>query len=284
MTLPPASSQISLSQVRTELSASGQISLGQATVRLLAGVLSGQIDMNALHGKSAGSAPVITTQPVGYSGTAGDQPSFSVVATGSPAPTYQWYGAGVALTNDGVNWSGVTTATLQNIYAGTAARSVTLYVTVTNSKGSVNSSSVLMTLASGSGYPCPAPDVPLLMADGSEKLAGNILVGDLVTAWDEETQSLTQERVTSVIPAVNHRMKIHLDSGKSGSFAPNHRFLCVGDEWIELQNLSEGIELSMGSRVAAISDDEDGPVMEITVNRVHTYITLGVISHNIKTQ
>ena len=56
MTLP-ASGQISLAQVRTELNASGQISLGQSTVRTLAGIASGQIDLNALHGKSASSGP-----------------------------------------------------------------------------------------------------------------------------------------------------------------------------------------------------------------------------------
>ena len=49
----PASGSISLAQVRTELSLSGAISLGQAEVRNLAGVASGAISMSNLHGKSA---------------------------------------------------------------------------------------------------------------------------------------------------------------------------------------------------------------------------------------
>lgn len=51
MTLP-ASGAISMSQVRTELGASGAISLGQASVRALAGVASGTISLSNLYGKS----------------------------------------------------------------------------------------------------------------------------------------------------------------------------------------------------------------------------------------
>lgn len=49
----PTSGPISLAQVRTELSLSGAISLGQAEVRNLAGVASGAISMSNLYGKSA---------------------------------------------------------------------------------------------------------------------------------------------------------------------------------------------------------------------------------------
>lgn len=49
----PTSGPISLAQVRTELSLSGAISLGQAEVRNLAGLASGTISMSNLYGKSA---------------------------------------------------------------------------------------------------------------------------------------------------------------------------------------------------------------------------------------
>ncbi|MGH0003980.1 hypothetical protein ACQU0X_28230 [Pseudovibrio ascidiaceicola] len=52
MTLPN-SGKIYLSQVRTELGASGKISLGSSAVRNLAGVSSGKISMSDLRGKSS---------------------------------------------------------------------------------------------------------------------------------------------------------------------------------------------------------------------------------------
>jgi hypothetical protein len=57
----PASGQISLSQVNTELSIASttQISFNQTNVRSLAGVASGQIAMSNLHGKSATVPPTV---------------------------------------------------------------------------------------------------------------------------------------------------------------------------------------------------------------------------------
>ena len=57
----PTSGSISMSQVLTELSLSGAISLGQAEVRNLAGVASGAISMSNLHGKSAATHTHVLT-------------------------------------------------------------------------------------------------------------------------------------------------------------------------------------------------------------------------------
>ena len=64
-----------------------------------------------------GASPGFTTQPASVSASIGDPVVFTVVATGSPAPTYQWQrqpAAGGGFTNitEGGGYTGVTTATL----------------------------------------------------------------------------------------------------------------------------------------------------------------------------
>lgn len=133
----------------------------------------------------------------------------------------------------------------------------------------------------GGGY-CPAPDVPLLMADGSEKPAGEIRVGDRVQAWDEEAGRFCVETVTHAIPGFNSRWTLRLSNGREGRFAANHRFLLPDGGWVELQHLTPGTTLAGGLRVVNAEPEAFGPVCKITINRVHTYQTLGVISHNVK--
>lgn len=65
----------------------------------------------------AGAFPAVTTQPVSVTATLGDPVTFTVVGTGSPAPTYQWQrqlaaGGGFFNLTEGDGFSGTQTATL----------------------------------------------------------------------------------------------------------------------------------------------------------------------------
>lgn len=84
------------------------------------------------------TAPTITTQPQSQTVTAGASATFSVQATGSPAPTYQW-------TRNGANITGATGAnlSLNNISIASAG---TYAVLVTNSAGSVTSAGAILTV------------------------------------------------------------------------------------------------------------------------------------------
>ncbi len=90
---------------------------------------------------SGTTAPTITTQPVSESVTVGQTATFSVVATGSPAPTYQWYGNGTAI-------SGATASSYTTPATTSANNGETFYVIVTNSAGSVTSNTVTLTVTS----------------------------------------------------------------------------------------------------------------------------------------
>ncbi|MBS0632467.1 MAG: immunoglobulin domain-containing protein [Verrucomicrobia bacterium] len=89
------------------------------------------------------NAPVITSQPQGQTVSTGGTAQFFVVATGSPAPTYQWTlnGAPVA----GATGSTLSVANVQAANAGTYA------VIVTNAQGSVTSNGATLTVLTPSG-------------------------------------------------------------------------------------------------------------------------------------
>lgn len=88
---------------------------------------------------AATTAPTITTQPLPVSVALGAAATLSVTASGSDL-TYQWYKAGTAIT-------GATTSTY-TISATVATDQSTYYVIVTNSLGSVTSSTVVLNVTS----------------------------------------------------------------------------------------------------------------------------------------
>ena len=86
----------------------------------------------------ATAAPVITTQPVGQTVTAGASVIFTAVASGTPAPTLQWKLNGTAI-------SGATSATL-SIANAQSANAGTYTFVATNSAGSATSSGATLTV------------------------------------------------------------------------------------------------------------------------------------------
>ena len=84
------------------------------------------------------TAPSITTQPSAATVTASSAASFSVLASGTPAPTYQWK-------KDGTSISGATASTY-TISSTLASDAGSYSVVVTNSVGSVTSSAAVLTV------------------------------------------------------------------------------------------------------------------------------------------
>ncbi len=125
---------------------------------------------------------------------------------------------------------------------------------------------------------CPAPNIPILMADNTYKLAEDIQVGDNVITWNG--MELDIETVSAVENGFNHRFSIVFDNNQEGLFAFNHKFLTSSYEWVELRDLKPGDTMSTGVKVVNISEETYGPVIKITVNKHHSFMALGVISHN----
>ncbi|MGB7219150.1 MAG: immunoglobulin domain-containing protein [Vicinamibacterales bacterium] len=104
------------------------------------------------------TAPAITTQPTNQTLTAGQTASFTVAASGTPAPTYQWQ----LSTDSGVSWtnltntapySGVTTATLTATSVTTSLTGAQYRAVATNSVGSATSNAATLTVNSAPATP-----------------------------------------------------------------------------------------------------------------------------------
>ncbi len=90
-------------------------------------------------------APAITTQPASVTVTAGGSASFTVTASGTPTPTYQWLKAGV-------NIAGATSATY-SIASAAASDAGTYTAVANNSAGSATSTAATLTVNAATAIP-----------------------------------------------------------------------------------------------------------------------------------
>lgn len=104
--------------------------------------------------------PTIKTQPANVTVTVGQSASFSVVAEGTPAPTYQWRKDGVAIA--GATGASLNIADAQSFNAGSYT------VVVTNSAGSVTSSAATLTV----NVPVNAPKITSQPVGASVTIGG----------------------------------------------------------------------------------------------------------------
>lgn len=105
----------------------------------------GTADVNESAPLPVQTAPVFTTQPASVTVTAPAAASFTVAASGTPAPTLQWQ----VSTDGGTTWSsvaGATAATLSVSPTNVGQRNSRYRAVATNSVGSVNSDPATLTV------------------------------------------------------------------------------------------------------------------------------------------
>ncbi|HUN81043.1 MAG TPA: immunoglobulin domain-containing protein, partial [Phycisphaerae bacterium] len=93
-------------------------------------------------------APVVTGQPGDQTVCSGGSASFSVSASGIPAPTFQWR-RGVNNLSDGGNISGSQSPTLTISPAGSVDADTNYYCVATNTAGSVPSNNAMLAVFQG---------------------------------------------------------------------------------------------------------------------------------------
>ena len=136
------------------------VSLADSGTHYRAVVSSGSasVDSNAalLTVAAVAALPVIATQPLPASVVAPQPATFTVVANGTPTPTYQW-----ARSVDGSTWSDIAGATSASYTTGataTADSGESFRVRVTNPAGSVLSNSASLTVAASGVAPAFTTD------------------------------------------------------------------------------------------------------------------------------
>ena len=146
----------------------------------------GDSDSSTSSSTSTTSSPSITTQPTSETVTAGAAASFTVVATGSSL-TYQWYKDSTAI-------SGATSATY-SISATATTDAGSYYVVVTNSAGSVTSSTVTLTVSGTATASCDTTyvDGVLSAVTTLESALGTSLTSS--TLYDNSTYTTAQLNV-----------------------------------------------------------------------------------------
>ncbi len=172
------------------------------------------------------AAPVITTQPQSITVPQGGNATFTVTATGTPAPTYQWR-KGTA------NISGATAAayTISNVQAANAG---SYNVVVTNSAGTVTSANATLTVSA----PNTLPAATILTPANNSVFRGGDVIQYSGSATDAEDGTLPASAFVWWVDfhhANHHHPGPALTSGTtSGSFPISTQGHTETDIWYRL--------------------------------------------------
>lgn len=128
---------------------------------------------------------------------------------------------------------------------------------------------------------CLLAGTPILMSDGSLKPIEQVRVGDAVMAFDEETASFKEDRVSEFF---QHNADKYLVINGNFKVTPNHPVYSDG-KWVEIGSLKVGDKL-FGSKgkLELITDIkeifQEVTVYNLEVNPYHTYVAAGFLVHN----
>lgn len=161
---------------------------------------------------AAAVAPSITTQPASKSVTAGQTASFSVVATGSPSPTYQWK-------KNGADISGATSATYTTPATVSSDNNSLFSVVVKNSAGSVTSQSATLTVTNPVTTTISVTSYTLINADNETDIR-ELKNGDILNAATLPTHLSIRANVSSGVGSVTMNLSGPLAISRTENAAP----------------------------------------------------------------
>ena len=134
------------------------------------------------------------------------------------------------------------------------------------------------------GRSCPAPWIKITMADGGVVNAGDLKPGMTVYTRHETTGEWGNFPVMAVEQGEDTRWAVLFEGGAEFVGTYNHRVM-TDKEWTEIRYLQPGDKVMQQDGFAVVKTVkylDHGPVVKIEIQDAHTYLSEGVLSHNIK--
>jgi len=142
------------------------------------------------------------------------------------------------------------------------------------------------------GGGCPDPDTLIFCEDSHWVRAGELNVGDKVITIHEHTRDAGTFKILEAERMIQPKVEIEFANGQKLKVSSTHKFLMSDDTWKKVCDISVG-EAVMGmnhdviydlssKEIVSITDIGDGEVIKFEIDQAHTYITEGLISHNVK--
>lgn len=132
---------------------------------------------------------------------------------------------------------------------------------------------------------CPDPNELINISPDSYVRAGNLQVGDLIWTMHEHTLEYGYFSVASVEEIKQPKLKISFSNDRDVTVSLTHRFLTDDNQYVWARDLREGswVQAKDGRvQVIKLAKANVGPVVKLEIDRAHTYIVNGFISHNVK--
>lgn len=117
----------------------------------------------------------------------------------------------------------------------------------------------------------------ILMADGTLVEAGRIRKGDRVHTRNEDTMEWGDYEVTVAQTVMSERIRLVIGNTEFVC-SPSHKFR-DGNGWTTAEQLRRGNRLE-GLEIKDVSEEAYGEVVKLTVDKAHTYVCEGLLSHN----
>lgn len=135
----------------------------------------------------------------------------------------------------------------------------------------------------GGGGACVVPGTWICIGPNNWNKVDNLEVGDLVYTIPEDYLAPDYYKITYKEYAENKIYTVHFSDGGRLTGSINHRLRLANGTWKEIQDLQpDSIVAPYGKRVVKVEYSGISTVVKLTIKDAHTYISNGVLSHNLK--